>query len=199
MRRLHSGGPSISWSWLVSTDWLQAADHISFEPNISASFQITSLSHIFNPYITRLSVRMLKRDNVKSLTKINHIHGSPLTHQAFHLIMESYQAGQTQFPFDKSVLTAADHLSFKCLETVFRISYSITFPGIKARPACLQLLGFFLPFLKPWVTLALLQCSGTSPQSHDFSEIIKSSLTKISDNPLVHPIWAHGVVFDQFL
>lgn len=145
---------------------------------------------------------LLKRDNVKSLTKINHTHGSPLTHQAFHLIMEGYEVGQTQFPFDKSVLTAADHLSFKCLETVSRISFSITFPGIKVRLACLQLLGFFLPFLKTGVTFALFQCSGTPPphfDHHALSEVIKSSFTKTSDNSLVHPIRAHGVVSGQFL
>lgn len=140
VRGLHGAGPieyQLPLELASDNDWLWAADHISSEPSASASFQITSLSHIFNPYITRLSVRMLKRDSVKGLTKISHIHGSPLTHQAFHLIMEGYQVGQTQFPFDKSVLTAADHLPFKCLKTVFRINFSIAFPGIKVRLACL--------------------------------------------------------------
>lgn len=49
------------WSWLVTSDWLWAADHISFEPSASASFQITSLSHIFNPYITRLFCEDVKK------------------------------------------------------------------------------------------------------------------------------------------
>lgn len=161
MRGLQSAGPSISTEvgWWLGTDFRL---HLKITSLLSPALQPPHCL-IYLTHTSPGCLKMLKRDNVKSLTKINHIRGSPLTHQAFHLMMKGYQVGQTQFPFDKSVLTAADHLSFKCLEAVFRISCSITFPRIKVRLAYLPYLGLFLPFLKTGVTFALFQCSGTSP------------------------------------
>lgn len=57
-------------------------------------------------------------------------------------------------------LLSATFLSFTCLEMVFRISHSVTFPGTEARLTSLQfLLSFFLPFLKIGLTFAFFHKS----------------------------------------
>lgn len=51
-------------------------------------------------------------DSVKSFAEINanHIHCSPLIHQATHFTEDGYQVGQAQFPLCKFMVPTPSHL-----------------------------------------------------------------------------------------
>lgn len=86
------------------------------------------------------------------------------------------------------------------METISRISYSISFPGIEVK--LIDLRSCSLPFKKIGMTFVFHPVSGAFPSFHFFlSKSIERSHNSISQFPQhsqVQPIRPHGLAYIKF-